>query len=64
MGWNGDVYVQSEWTGGSGGWMVWELIGRHSVEHAAEVWWSKGRVHAEKLKSVQMKWIEIAVGKK
>ena len=21
------------------GWMMWELIGRPSVEHAAEEWW-------------------------
>ena len=37
-----------------GGRMVWELIGRPSVEHAAEVWWS-GHITCRKLKSAQTK---------
>ena len=33
-GWKGDGDAQSEWTDGR---VLWELIGRLSVEHAAEV---------------------------
>ena len=35
--------------------MVWELIERSSVEHAAEVWWSGGCSACRKLESVQMR---------
>ena len=31
--------------------MAWELIGRPSVEHAAEVWWSGGCSAYRKLES-------------
>ena len=34
--------------------MVWELMGRQYVEHAAEVWWSGGRSVCRNLKSAQM----------
>ena len=44
--------VQSEVDRGR---MVWELIGRLSVEHAAEVWWSGGRSACRKLESAQMR---------
>ena len=33
--------------------LVWELIGRQSVEHAAEVWWSGGCSACRKLESAQ-----------
>ena len=33
---------------------MWELIGRLSVEHAAEVWWSGGRSTCRKLESAPM----------
>ena len=43
MGWNGDVMSRvNRQVEVDRRRMVWELIGRHSVEHAAEVWWSKG----------------------
>ena len=31
--------------------MVWELMGRPSAEHAAEVWWPRGRSACRKLGS-------------
>ena len=34
---------------------VWELIGRPSVEHAAEVWWSGGHSMCRKMESAQMR---------
>ena len=37
------------------GQMVWELMGRPSVEHAAEVWWSGGHSVCRKLESPQMR---------
>ena len=44
MAWKSDMDVESECTGGSyRGRMVWELTGRLSMEHAAEVWWSGGQ---------------------
>ena len=41
---NGDVEVDR-------GRMMWELIGRLSVDHAAEVWWSGGHRACRKLES-------------
>ena len=35
--------------------MVWELIGRLNVEHAAEMWWSGGYSACRKLESAQMR---------
>ena len=35
--------------------IVWELMGRPKVEHAAEVWWSGGRSVSRKLESAQMR---------
>ena len=35
--------------------IVWELIGRPSVEHAAEVWWSVGPSAYRKLELAQMR---------
>ena len=34
---------------------MWELIGRPSVGHAVEVWWSGGRSACRKLEEAQMK---------
>ena len=34
---------------------VWELMGRPSVERAAEVWWSGGRSACRKLESAQVR---------
>ena len=31
------------------GWIVWELMRRPSVEHAAKVWWSGGHSAYRKL---------------
>ena len=50
--WAGKVNVQVEVDRGR---IVWELIGRPSVEHAAEVWWSGGRSVCKKLESAQMR---------
>ena len=36
-------------------WMMWELIGRQSVEHAAEVWWSGVCSACRNLESAQMR---------
>ena len=56
MGWNGDLDVQNEWTVEvDGGRMVRELIGRMSMEYAAEVWWSGGRCVWMKLELAQMR---------
>ena len=45
---NGQVEVDRER-------IVWELIGKPSVEHAAELWWSGGRSACRKLESAQMR---------
>ena len=43
-----------EWVGNRG-LMVWELMGRPCVEHAAEVWWSGGHSACRKLESAHMR---------
>ena len=35
--------------------MVWELLARTSMEHAAEVWWTVGHGACRKLESAQMR---------
>ena len=45
------------------GQMVWEFMGRLSVEHAAEVWWSGGRSVSRKLESAQMRVDRMIRGK-
>ena len=47
--------VPIEWTGRLTIMIVWEIIGRQSVEHAAEVWWSGGHSICKKLESAQMR---------
>ena len=49
--WMSRVNGQVEVTGR----MVWELIGRLSVEHAAEVCWSGGRSACRKLEVAQVR---------
>ena len=56
--WVGKVMWMSRVNGQVGvdrGQMAWELMGRLSVEHAAEVWWSGGRGVCRKMESAQMR---------
>ena len=33
--------------------LIWELLARPAIEHAAEVWWIRGKVVRRKLEAVQ-----------
>ena len=51
-----EIWISSEWTAEvDRGRMVWEHIGRLSVEHAVEVWWSGWHSAYRKLESAQIR---------
>ena len=55
MDWKESLDEQSEWDKEvDRGRMVWELLTRPSLEHAAEVWLTGGQTACRKLESVQM----------